>query len=95
MTAGGMCVGGYRWGRWYMWMVLWGQEGIAGKKTFKTDNLTVDGQRRMSMGFCIGLFLTVDRVLIGRHESNPPSNNYYKENYKILWKKVLVTAAWG
>ena len=34
-------------------------------------------------------------MLIGRHESNQPSNNHYKESYKILWKKLFETTSWG
>ena len=34
-------------------------------------------------------------MLIGRHESNQPSNNYYKESYKILWKKLFETMPRG
>jgi hypothetical protein len=34
-------------------------------------------------------------MLIGRHESNQPTNNHNKESYKILWKNVFEALAWG
>ena len=58
--------------------------------------MIVDGKAaELRADFCIAICLPVDRVLIGRHESNPRSNNHYKESYKILWKKVFETQSVG
>jgi hypothetical protein len=49
---------------------------------------TVDGKILDYAGFPMFIAQPVDRMLIARHESNPRSSNYYKESYKILWKKL-------
>ena len=78
-----------------MWMGLWGKDGIACENTRKTTDIIVDGIERYSMEISVSFHQPVDRMLIGRHESNSPSNNHYKESYKILWKKLLAERTWG
>jgi hypothetical protein len=72
-----------------MWTARWGKHGIACEKACKTTPIGVETIARESVGFLATISLAVDRLLIGRHESNPPSNNHYKESYKNLWKKAF------
>ena len=37
----------------------------------------------------------MDRLLIGRHEFNPPSNNHYKETYKSFMEEAVQTDSVG
>jgi hypothetical protein len=78
-----------------MWTGLGGKDGIAYEKACKTAGIVVDGILRDNMGISVNAGQPVDRMLIGRHESNSPSNNHYKESYKILWKKLLAKRSWG
>jgi hypothetical protein len=62
-----------------MWMMLWGKVRIALENARKTACIDVDVVSENNGGFCAGTYPLVDRLLIGRHESNPRDNNYYKE----------------
>lgn len=73
----------------------WGKGWDGSQKACKTADIFVDGIARDNMGFSVNSGQPVDRLLIERHESNSPSNNHYKESYKILWKKLPVTRTWG
>ena len=65
------------------------------QKTRKTTGIIVDRIARDSTGFSANFWQPVDRLLIGRHESNPPSNNHYKESYKSLMKESIQTEKAG
>lgn len=60
-----------------MWTVAWGKPGIEGEIRDKQPCIAVDSGCIDSRGFLIAVSSSVDSVLIGKHESNQPSNNHY------------------
>jgi hypothetical protein len=64
-----------------MWMTLWGKYGIAHENARKIVGINVDSETENYAGFWTASGLPVDRLLIGRHESNPRcNNNHYKDS---------------
>jgi hypothetical protein len=59
-----------------MWTMIWGKPGITSENADKPLGMSGDNPAPASREILVIYCLAVDNVLIGSHESNPPSNNH-------------------